>query len=147
MATACVSVDQPGWLSLREQLWPHCSRDEHLAEMTLLIASPKSFAQFVEHDPSGNAVGFVEISLRHDYVNGTKSSPVAFLEGIYVVPESRRRGIARTLVAEGERWAASMGCSEFASDARLENTASHAMHRALGFKESERVVFFRKALP
>jgi aminoglycoside 6'-N-acetyltransferase I len=62
------------------------------------------------------------------------------------VPQARRQGIARKLVAEAERWATVKGCSEFASDALLENTRSHAMHAALGFKESERVVFFKKAL-
>lgn len=37
--------------------------------------------------------------------------------------------------------------AELASDALLENTASHAMHRALGFEEAERVVCFRRAAP
>lgn len=110
------------------------------------MAAPERFAQFIEYDRSGNALGFAEVALRSDYVNGTNSSPVAFLEGIYVVPQARRQGIARKLVAEAERWAISMGCGEFASDALLENTRSHAMHVALGFKESERVVFFKKAL-
>jgi aminoglycoside 6'-N-acetyltransferase I len=146
MAIPCKSVDQPGWLELREQLWPHHPSAEHLAEMASFVASPKRFAQFIEYDPSGNALGFVEVALRSDYVNGTNSSPVVFLEGIYVVPQARRRGIARILVAEAERWAASVGCSEFASDALIDNTRSHAMHVALGFEETERVVFFRKAL-
>lgn len=26
MIERCTSFDQPGWLSLREELWPHCSR-------------------------------------------------------------------------------------------------------------------------
>lgn len=146
MASACRSVDQPGWLTLREELWPHCSRGEHLAEMSEFLASPERFAQFVEYDQLSNALGFVEASLRSDYVNGTNSSPVAFLEGIYVVPQARRRGVARALVAEVEHWAVSVGCSEFASDASAENTESHAMHAALGFQESERVIFFKKVL-
>lgn len=70
----------------------------------------------------------------------------AFLEGICVAPGFRGRGIARSLVAEAERWAAAQGCSEFASDAQLDNVSSHAMHRALGFEETERVVYFRKNL-
>lgn len=44
------------------------------------------------------------------------------------------------------RWARACGCRELASDALLENQASHAAHRALGFVETERVVFFRKPL-
>ena len=146
MAIPCKSVDQPGWLEFREQLWPYHPSAEHLAEMRTFLASPERFAQFIEYDPSGNALGFVEVALRSDYVNGTNSSPVGFLEGIYVVPQARRRGIARILVAEAERWAASVGCSEFASDALIDNTRSHAMHAALGFEETERVVFFRKVL-
>ena len=144
--TPCESTDHPGWLALREQLWPNCLSAEHLAEMSEFLSSPTRFAQFIEYDKLSNAVGFVEVSLRTDYVNGTKSSPVAFLEGIYVVPHARRRGVARALVAEAERWAIGSGCREFASDAKIENTASHSMHAGLGFTESERVVFFKKSL-
>lgn len=43
-------------------------------------------------------------------------------------------------------WARSKGMSELGSDASLDNTTSHAMHAALGFDETQRVVYFRKAL-
>ena len=85
--------------------------------------------------------------MRTDYVNGTSSTPVAFIEGIYVAPQFRRQGVGRSLVAVVAGWARDRGCTELASDALLENTASHAMHSALGFEETERVVFFRKQLP
>ena len=114
--------------------------------MSTFCASPDRFAQFVALDGARSAVGFVEVALRNDHVNGTTTSPVAFLEGIYVVPSARTQGIARALVTRAEQWAGRIGCSEFASDARFENAASHAMHRALGFSETERVVYFRKAL-
>lgn len=74
------------------------------------------------------------------------STPVAFLEGIYVSPDARRNGVAAALIKEVERWARECGCGELASDALLENDASHAVHRAVGFEETERVVFFRKPL-
>ena len=79
-------------------------------------------------------------------MNGTDSSPVAFLEGIYVAPFARNLGVAKALVQAAEFWARERGCVEFASDAAIENESSHAMHRALGFAETERVVFFRKVL-
>jgi aminoglycoside 6'-N-acetyltransferase I len=142
----CTVVEQEGWLRLRQELWPHCSREQHLSEMLSFCAQPERFAQFVAYTGSGQGVGFVEVAVRTDYVNGTDTSPVAFLEGIYVVPEARRTGIARALVATAERWASNRGCRELASDAALENKTSHAVHRALGFHETERVVFFRKLL-
>ncbi|MEC5398721.1 aminoglycoside 6'-N-acetyltransferase [Uliginosibacterium sp. H1] len=93
------------------------------------------------------ALGLVEAALRHDYVNGTDSSPVVFLEGLYVTPEARRQGVAVELVAAVEEWARKRGCHELASDAALDNLTSHATHHALGFAETERVVvFFRKRL-
>nr|WP_206434384.1 GNAT family N-acetyltransferase [Iodobacter ciconiae] len=84
----------------------------------------------MEYDQSGRALGFIELAARGDYVNGTESSPVAFLEGIYVEPSARRRGIAGKLVAAAEQWAKEYGCKEFASDAAIDNIQSHAMHKS-----------------
>jgi aminoglycoside 6'-N-acetyltransferase I len=114
--------------------------------MLSFIADAQRYGQFVAYSPSREAVGLAEASVRHEYVNGTESSPVAFLEGLYVVPQARRKGIAAALVAAVCAWAQSAGCRELASDAVLENSISHVVHRALGFEETERVVFFRRKL-
>ena len=114
--------------------------------MSSFCADPHRYAQFVAYSESNVALGFVEAAVRTDYVNGTQLSPVAFLEGLYVLPEARRRGVARALVAAVERWALDLGCRELASDASIENELSHTVHRALGFQETERVVFFRRPL-
>jgi aminoglycoside 6'-N-acetyltransferase I len=134
------------WLPMRRKLWPHCSDAEHVAEMRDLLSEPQRFAQFIAYSASGEAAGFAEASIRHDYVNGTISSPVAFLEGIYVEPDHRRAGLARSLVAAIGAWCAAHGTTELASDADLANDLSHRFHKALGFQETERVVFFRKPL-
>ena len=143
----CSATGQDGWLDFRQALWPDCPRDEHLAEMQSALDLPDKYAQFLACGADGQAAGFVEASLRTDYVNGTDSSPVAFLEGIYVAPAYRRQGVGGLLVAAVASWARERGCSELASDAPLDNLASHAMHAALGFEETERVVYFRKPLP
>jgi aminoglycoside 6'-N-acetyltransferase I len=147
MIEACTSVGQPGWLSLRRALWPEPSEAEHLAEMAEFVRRPERYVQFVAYDGSGLAVGFIEASIRGDYVNGTESSPVAFMEGVYVLPGHRRRGVARDLVAAVCDWAVARGLREFASDATIGNVLSHAVHARLGFVETERVVYFRKELP
>lgn len=143
---ACTSIDQDGWLRLRQALWPDCPAHEHIEEMRAFLLEPDRYAQFVAYAGDGAAAGFVEAALRTDYVNGTDSSRVAFLEGLYILPRYRRQGWGRALVDAVTAWARSSGCRELAADALLDNEASHRMHQALGFEETERVVFFRKAL-
>jgi len=138
------NATDPDWLSLRSSLWPDGTEAENLRYMADALA--REHCVRLALAPDGCAVGFVEASQRVDYVNGTSTSPVAFLEGLYVVPSARRKGVARALVAEVERWALARGCSELASDSPIENVAAHAAHLALGFEETERVVYFRRAV-
>ena len=130
------------WQRLRSCLWP-LPQAEQLSGMADALRRGHLVRLATEE---GSAVGFVEASMRVDYVNGTESSPVAFLEGLYVVPERRRAGVARALVEAVVEWARGAGCRELASDSLLENPAAHAAHRALGFEETERVVYFRRVL-
>jgi aminoglycoside 6'-N-acetyltransferase I len=142
----CLSPQHPGWRELRAQLWPDCPEGEHREEMAAMFRKPTQFAAFVARAGDGSALGFAEGALRNDYVDGTTSSPVAFLEGIFVVPAARRRGIARQLVESVARWGRELGCREFASNALADDAESHGFHRAAGFAETERVVFFLRKL-
>lgn len=132
------------WLQLRILLWPD-HEDAHLLEMRQLLEQPYTL-QLLSYNDQQQAITMLEASIRYEYVNGTQTSPVAFLEGIYVLPEYRRSGVATTLVQQVEDWAKQFSCTEFASDAAIDNTISHAMHRALGFQETERVVYFKKKI-
>ena len=138
------AADRDDWLELRTLLWPE-SPDDHPGEMEA-IGSSDELLCVIARDADGRAIGFAEAAIRHDYVNGCDTSPVGFLEGIFVRPEARRRGVARALVAAVMDWVRSKGCSEFASDAELDNVDSHNMHNALGFVETQRVVYFRRTL-
>jgi aminoglycoside 6'-N-acetyltransferase I len=135
------------WAHLRATLWPDQSIEDHRHELTHFLSTANyDLVGFVALSNSGEIIGFAETALRHDYVNGCETSPVAFLEGIYVRSEHRRKGVARLLCDAVAMWAKSVGCTELASDAPLENQASYSFHAAIGFKETERVVFFRKHL-
>lgn len=132
------------WVALRAALWPDEDRETLAQDAPGMLARPDMLVLVArEGDP---VAGFVEAGIRRDYVNGCQTSPVAFVEGIYVRPEYRGRGVARALIAAVTDWAKAQGVRELASDALLDNAASHAMHQALGFAETERVVYFRKAL-
>lgn len=91
-------------------------------------------------------IGFAQCGLRHDYVEGTESSPVGYLEGIFIREEHRRMGYAKELLAECEKWAREKGCSEFASDCELNNDVSFHFHMNVGFMEANRIVCFTKRI-
>jgi aminoglycoside 6'-N-acetyltransferase I len=134
----------PQWVALRCALWPDEDAAQMAREAPGLMTQPGMLV-LVAHEGE-TVIGFAEAAIRRDYVNGCETSPVAFVEGIYVVPAQRRHGVARALIAAVEDWARERGLSELASDALLDNAQSHAMHQALGFGETERVVYFRKVL-
>jgi len=91
-------------------------------------------------------VGFAQCGLRHDYVEGTDSSPVGYLEGIFVTGEYRRQGIAKMLLMACQNWAKEQGCVEFASDCELINEDSLRFHLNMGFEEANRIICFTKRL-
>ena len=136
----------PAWRQMRQALWPEMTEEENAHETEAMMTASSRFFVRIARNQQDEAAGFVEAALRTDCVNGCSTSPVVFLEGIYVQPWARRQGVARLLVDGVERWGREGGCREFASDASLENTESHAMHRGLGFEETERVVYFRKEI-
>lgn len=125
-------------------LWPNHDMNELFDEMVALMESPDA-ALLVAVDEAG-IIGFAHCSLRTDYVEGTKTSPVGYLEGIFVSESGRRQGTGRALAAACEAWAREKGCAEFASDCELRNTLSVLFHRSVGFQEANRLVCFTKKL-
>ena len=130
--------------ALAQQLWPHHEAAQLLEEFEPLLedANAAVFLAFSDDMP----VGFAQCQLRHDYVEGTASSPVGYLEGIFVTHAYQKQGIARALLASCEKWAKEQGCSEFASDCELSNTNSLRFHLSMGFEEANRIICFTKKL-
>ncbi len=126
------------------QLWPEHSVSEMEEEFSALMNNEDAAVYLAEVD--GIAVGFAQCQLRRDYVEGTETSPVGYLEGIYVHQEYRRKGIAKQLLNTCETWAGKRGCSEFASDCELDNYDSFRFHLALGFAEANRIICFAKRI-
>ena len=139
-----VSANAAEVAALACELWPEHSVEEMAEEFDSLLAR-KDAAVFLYRE-QGKAVGFAQCQLRRDYVEGTETSPVGYLEGIFVREDARRQGIARKLLAACENWAKTRGCAEFASDCELNNTGSQRFHRAVGFEEANRIVAYVKKL-
>ena len=126
------------------QLWSDYTVEEMRSEFADMIAKPD--AAFFLAYADETAVGFAQCQLRYDYVEGTDSSPVGYLEGIYVAEVYRKQGVARELLSACEGWAKEKGCTEFASDCELENTQSLQFHLNVGFEEANRIICFTKKL-
>lgn len=125
-------------------LWPDNDLAELTAEFDALIDDDEALILLAFDDK--RAVGFAHCQLRHDYVEGTETSPVGYMEGLYVREAYRMNGIAKELMTSCEQWAKHQQCQEFASDCELTNDDSVAMHRKLGFTEANRIVCFTKRL-
>jgi aminoglycoside 6'-N-acetyltransferase I len=138
--------DREVWIDMRGQLWPG-SRDTHARDVDRFFArqARDPLAVLIARDDSGRGLGFAELSIR-SYAEGCSTDSVAFLEGWFVIPDARGRGVGGALVAACEQWARAQGCSEFASDAEPDNDASIAAHLALGFSDEGLIRCFSKKL-
>ena len=130
--------------ALALRLWPDHAAEELEADFSAMLAQ-EDCAVFLLYDAQ-TPIGFAQCGLRRDYVEGTETSPVGYLEGIYVEASHRRRGCARLLLSACEIWAKQQGCTEFASDCELHNEESLRFHRNVGFEEANRIICFAKKL-
>lgn len=125
-------------------MWNNHSVEELAKEFSEIILHKNAqfFLKYEENAP----IGFAQCQLRYDYVEGTDTSPVGYLEGIFVQENYRHKGYARELLAECEKWAKAKGCKEFASDCEISNENSIQFHRSMEFTEANRIVCFTKRL-
>ncbi|MDD4186931.1 MAG: GNAT family N-acetyltransferase [Clostridiaceae bacterium] len=125
------------WNALCRALWPHLGKDK----MLFARRSGKLPYEFLYMEGQ-EARGFLSLSIRHDYVEGTDSSPVAYIEGIYVKPDARHRGIASEMIFFAKQWAKEHGCRELASDCDVHDKDSEGFHKGVGFMEASRNIHF-----
>lgn len=141
MLKQAILEDAPQAAALAQRIWPNSDLQE---EMEQFLQRDDVF--IVLAYSAEQAIGFAQCQLRYDYVEGTETSPVGYLEGLYVEQQARLQGIAKKLVAACEEWARQQGCTEFASDCELTNEDSLNMHLRLGFTEANRIICFTKKL-
>jgi aminoglycoside 6'-N-acetyltransferase I len=125
-------------------IWHSADFNELQSQFREMIDAPDQaiLLAFINQD----ICGFAQCGLRRDYVEGTSSSPVGYLEGIYVKPAYRKKGCARELLSACENWSKGKGCNEFASDCELTNQDSLHFHLNVGFQEANRIICFTKKL-
>lgn len=142
---AATPADSAAWLRMRCALWPEGTTAEFAREIVEFFAGKTRMplAVLLAFDDTGDAVGFVELSIR-SVVDSCETDRVAYLEGWYVDSAVRRRGVGRALVKSAEAWDRAQGCTEFGSDTQLWNSDNAAAHVVLGFTEVEQLRCFKK---
>jgi aminoglycoside 6'-N-acetyltransferase I len=126
------------WGRMRVALWPDSAADD-------LAQTFETLAVFVADRGGGRLGGFVEVGAR-SFAEGCERSPVAYIEGWFVDSDLRRRGVGGALLRAAEDWARQAGYADIGSDALIDNEGSIAAHKALGYREMERIVCFAKRL-
>ena len=144
MVRKATTADSRILAEMAVQMWDSHTIDELETEFTETF-NDKHTAFFIKH-VHNLPVGFAQCGLRTDYVEGTESSPVGYLEGIFVKEDFRNNGYAKEMLSACEAWAKSMGCTEFASDCEFSNIGSFKFHIAMGFEEANRIICFKKRI-
>lgn len=141
---AATHDDRDEWLRMREALWPECPEMDHAVEMAECLRR-HSMTAFVVDRGDGGLGGFVEVAER-PITEDNEPGPFAHVEGWYVDPDLRRKGLGRRLIDAAEEWARAQGYTEIRSDTQIDNLDSQRAHDALGFEETNRAVYYRKRL-
>jgi aminoglycoside 6'-N-acetyltransferase I len=132
------------WLRLRTAVYTGIDLEFHDQEMRRFLADDSKRC-FVADFGCGAVCGMIEVSLRN-VVDGCLTSPVGYIEGVYIDPAQRGAGLSRRLLQYAEEWCRSMGCTEIATDAEFENEEAQRFHEHMGFEETYRIVEYRKKL-
>ena len=131
------------WFEMGQSLWPD---DDHL-ELRRILKGLMQFPQYkniIAISDADEPIAFAIFSIRNNYIEGSRSDRVGFVEAIYVKSEHRRQGVAKNLVDLGEAWVLSQGCTEMGSDAYITNIESRIFHQKSGFRETGELVCFIK---
>jgi len=138
--------DKTEWLKLRMALWPDVSKKIHEKEISAMLSKPERFITFIACDSPKFSIGFLEASIHEIIDEGCVIKNIGYIEGWYIEPKYRRKGVGAELVKSAEKWAIEQELNEMAVDTNLNNIQSQNAYQALGYKEQDRFILYRKVL-
>ncbi|MEK7254352.1 MAG: GNAT family N-acetyltransferase [Bacteroidota bacterium] len=137
--------DLDTWMRLRNELYGDLDPQHNEQEIRRTVEDSNLATFFVFEEGSTTPIGMLELSLRN-IVDGCLTSPVGYIEGMYVEQPWQGKGIGKKMVEFAKTWALENGCSELAVDTELDNLEAQNFYRHNGFRETFRVVEFRMDL-
>jgi len=137
--------DTGQWSQMRTALWPD-TPDNHSAEIHAYFSGNSTdIVETYIVEVETEIAGFLELNIRN-FAEGSRRSKVPYVEAWYIKPSFQNKGYGTALMQFAEQWAVSQGYTELASDTEIDNHKSIALHKKMGYKETERVVCFLKTL-
>jgi aminoglycoside 6'-N-acetyltransferase I len=128
------------WVALRQALWPDHVSTELRAEAEHILSATNAIC-FLAFDSDNGVVGFIEGAL-YQGANGH----YGHVEGWYVDPEFRRRGLGRRLVSQLEQWCLHRNIRTLTSDTDPRFPLSPKNHVGAGFRVLGEMTIFIKNL-
>ncbi len=126
---------------MREEVYSSLDNEFHVIEMKQIFESPDWFCYFLVNGDK-QIIGLAELSSRN-IVDGCLSSPVAYLEGLYLKKEYRGMGLGREAIKIIKNWCKEKGFTELGMDTELTNLKAQKFFRAMGLQETYRIVQYR----
>lgn len=91
-------------------------------------------AVFVAFDATGTGVGFVQL---YPSFSSVAMKPIWILNDLYVAPQARRAGVARSLLEAACELARSTGAARLRLSTAKDNEAAKALYLASGYRMVE----------
>jgi aminoglycoside 6'-N-acetyltransferase I len=108
-------ADAATWERLRRDLWPE-DPESHAVEIASFFAGTLTEPQAVLVAQEDRKLDRLCRTVDSEDIPGLAGKRVGYVEGLYVTPAFRGRGIARTLLLASKSWARENHCDAFASD-------------------------------
>lgn len=131
---------------LVRESWPVDMRDQVDDILKDALANPDStaiFACFLNND----AIGYAQVCIRNEYVEGATNYPIAYLEALYIKEGFRDVGIGQRLIEMVTMYVNAMGIEELAADCPSNDLHQFELFLRSGFEEISQVTHFVKSIP
>ena len=125
-------ADEQDYFKLIKKLWNDIL-DEEINAITEASFQNKNIVYVAKM--KSQVVGFLNTSIRHDYVEGSTKNQTGYIEGIYVEEAFRNNQIAKQMVHFAINAFYTQGIIEVGSDVEIDNTDSMAFHERIGFED------------
>jgi ribosomal protein S18 acetylase RimI-like enzyme len=115
------------------------SDEDLLGLARALIDDPRrEGVQLIARDDDGTPLGFATVFWTWQTLNAARAG---VMNDLFVVPEARRRGIGRELIAECRRHCREHGAAALVWETAPDNATAQGLYRSLGAREEQWLSF------